>query len=237
MKKKVLLVGYPKSGITWLGYLLSYLLNAEYTQSHKLTCNLAYTKDKRVRNLTSGQLQNRKPTVYDAVIRTHDFPPTTAQLSRFSKLIDKVVLVVRDPREVAVSRYHYQKTFTENTRAGIGTLRLVTFSTTTKKWKTHTLAWLNESPHIVKYEDLRHDGCKTLKSLLNYLELETENDILEDALNQFDINKLRGDSKETYASHFFRKGIVGDHKQHFSVVDNLIYKIICQKAAERLGYK
>ncbi len=113
MKKKLFLVGYPKSGNTWLGYMLSYLLNAEYIEPYNLRCGLSFTKNQRVLTLTSGNLNTHVHTAYNSVIKSHEHPPSDQVLSIFPRLTDKIVLIIRDPRDVVVSRYFYDKLIVE----------------------------------------------------------------------------------------------------------------------------
>ena len=117
--KKILLLGYPKSGNTWLGYLLSFLLNAEYLEPYRLMTGLTHSSSCDVLRNTGGLLEDRPRTIYNAVIKSHHLPPAVKERERFLPLTDKIILIVRDPRDVAVSKYHYDKIFKENTRTGI----------------------------------------------------------------------------------------------------------------------
>ena len=233
-KNKLLLVGYPKSGNTWLGYMLSYLLNAEYIEAYNLRFGQGYTKDERVFKLTSGNIDGRSHTGYSSVIKSHAYPATKETFVRFPKLTDKIVLIIRDPRDVAVSHYYYTKILTEQIRTGIGTTKHISFYRIMVKWKIHTSRWIEEKPHIVKYEDLHTKGHETLAALLSYLDVEIDHNLIDDTFAQFTIDKLKND---TYTSRFFRKGIIGDHKNIFTRVDDLLYNLTCRKLAREFGYE
>lgn len=238
MKKKVLLVGYPKSGNTWLGYMLSYLLNAEYLEPGFLSNGCWYSKDSHVLNLTCGDLKDRMDTGYKSVIKTHIPPATSSKdfsvAKDFKKLTDKVVLIIREPKDVAVSYFVYQKIYIKNTRTGIGTTKHISFFNTMRKWKIHTEKSLQANPYVVRYEDLLITSANTLKNLLLYLDVEPNDDLINEALEKFKLKNLKNASD--FSSKFFRKGIVGDYKNHFSKIDYLLYNLLCRDLAVRLGY-
>jgi hypothetical protein len=234
MKNKLLLVGFPKSGNTWIGYMLSYLLNAEYIEAYNLRFGQGHTKDERVLKLTSGNLDGRSHTGYSSVIKSHAYPAVKETFERFPRLTDKIVLLIRDPRDVAVSHYYYTKILTEHIRTGICTTKHISFHRIMVKWKNHTSKWIKEKPYILKYEDLHTKGHETLEALLSYLEVELDHNLIEDTFSQFTIDKLK---KNTYTSRFFRKGIPGDHKNLFTRIDYLLYNLTCRKLAREFGYE
>lgn len=234
MKKKVLLAGYPKSGNTWLGYMLSYLLNAEYIEPYNYSSGILYSKDHRVLSLTCGDLQGREKTMYKSVIKTHGVPPTEAVFKGFLPLTDKVILIIRDPRDVAVSYYYYQQLFKENRRTGLGSTKHASFLNTLRKWRKHTDVWLSAEPFVVKYEDLLANGVTTLKNIMRYLDLESAEDLIKDTLMKFSFDDLKRANNHT--SKFFRKGISGDYRRHFSKIDHLFFKLLCSDLANKLGY-
>jgi len=234
--KKILLLGYPKSGNTWLGYLLSFLLNAEYLEPYRLMTGLTHSKSRDVLRSTSGLLEDRPRTIYDAVIKSHHLPPAAEERKRFFQLTDKIILIVRDPRDVAVSKYHYDKMFKERTRTGICTTMHISFFRTMRNWTRHNTIWLDENPFVVRYEDLKQNGHATLMALLCYLDVEIDGSLIDAALARFSLANLKGPSESDFSFRFFRKGIVGDHANHFGRIDHLICGMTCRQLARRLGY-
>jgi len=69
MNKKVLIAGYPKSGKTWLGYMLAYILGAKYVDRIQEPDSKP-TLHKRILELIGGNLPRKSD--YDSVCTTHD---------------------------------------------------------------------------------------------------------------------------------------------------------------------
>lgn len=235
MSTKILLAGYPKSGNTWLGYMLSYLLNAEYIEPYNFLAGIMYSKDVRILTLTSGNLIEREKTKYHQVIKTHQPPHKSGSFKDFPALTDKIILIIRDPRDVAVSYYFYQKLFKENSRTGVGTLKHISFFNTLNRWNKYHKSFIGDKIFIVKYEDLITRCHETLSLLLDYLDIQCHYELIEDAINQFKIEKMKGN--DTYSSKFFRKGISGDYRNYFNKIDYFIYKYSCMMTAKKIGYQ
>ena len=102
--KIILVADYGRSGQGWLSYMLCYILNAKYIETYCLLRGLVFTDDEYVRNLTQGNIPGREKTKYSLIVKTHNHPDP------FFSLTDKVILLVRDPRDVAVSAYFRNRT-------------------------------------------------------------------------------------------------------------------------------
>jgi hypothetical protein len=237
LRKKVLLAGYLKSGNTWLGYMLSHLLNAEYIEPNNYLSGIYYTPDPRVIELTSGDLPGRVATGYRCVVKTHWLPNVVYHLNRESPpLTDKVLLVVRDPRDVAVSYLHYQRLSPDSRRTGIGMLKPVSFFNTLRAWRDHTAAWLERKPHVVRYEDLLADCHATLARILAYLDEPPDATVIDETVRAFEFGKLKS-SRSEFTQNFFRKGVVGDHAGYFGWAERKMYQRYCAALATSLGYE
>ena len=93
MSKNLLVAGYPRSGNTWLGLLLCYVLNAKYI-------DIQLGDDVRLFDLPD-QWPDREPSDFGKILKTH------AIGSQVNVEFDALVYIVRDPRDVAVSFYYY----------------------------------------------------------------------------------------------------------------------------------
>lgn len=235
MRKKLLLAGYLKSGNTWLGYMLSHALNAEYIEPNNYLSGIYYTPDPRVISLTSGDLPGRVPTAYRCVVKTHSLPRVLYLNRESPPLTDKTILIVRDPRDVAVSYLHFQRLSPDQRRTGIGMLKPVSFFMTLRAWSEHTAAWLERKPYIVRYEDLKGDCHGTLARILEYLEEPLDDDIIDATIHAFEFSKLKSGQSE-FSQNFFRKGVVGDHSRYFGWLELKVYEHYCAGLAATLGY-
>jgi hypothetical protein len=170
------------------------------------------------------------------VVKTHS-PPLVLHLNRESPpLTDKVLLIVRDPRDVAVSYLHYQRLSPDQRRTGIGMLKPVCFYNTLRAWREHTAAWLERKPHVVRYEDLKADCHGSLARILAFLEEPIEPDLIAETVRAFEFSRLKSDRSE-FTQNFFRKGVVGDHVGYFGWAETRMYQKYCSELAMSLGYE
>lgn len=246
--KKVLVAGYPKSGNTWLGYMVSYLLGAKYIDLHAPDSKV--TLQKEILKLIDGSVLHK--TEYEQVCKTHN-RYNFLQDSNFNlESYDKVIFIVRDPRDVAVSDYffkYYNVPVATNKPEKILTYRpwmvrklvwKMNLLRTARNWTFHTISWRTfEGKCLIRYEDLKKDSLGALQSICNYLNVPCEMEILQDALRLFDFEKLSGGRKpgEEYQTAFFRKGVIGDYENYFDVIDKRIMNWYAADEMKSLGYK
>src|ERR1044071_5488107 len=87
----VFIVSYPRSGNTWTRFLIG---------------NLVYTDTP----ITFANVEERVPEIYlfpDRVLRKLSRPRILKRHECFDPRYKKIIYIVRDPRDVAVSYYHY----------------------------------------------------------------------------------------------------------------------------------
>lgn len=164
----VFLVGYPKSGNTWLDFLVA-CLRAERPEDVNFesieTCvaDIYFNNAKALHSLSRPRcLKSHEP---------------------FDTRYPKVVYIVRDPRAVAVSYFHhlvglkqiaddllldqYIPKFINGNLDSLGT------------WEEHVSGWMNaHNQHpdrvmIVRYEDLKSETEQTLSSIASFLGIDT----------------------------------------------------------------
>ena len=248
MSKKVLIAGYPKSGNTWIVYLLSYILGAKYIELDQPD-GFKPTHQKEILELIEGNLPHESD--YDAVCKTHkryNYSSDTLSVDSF----DKVIHIVRDPRDIAVSYYFYtyynapidqgkpeavlsQKSWIRRKYYWKKTVYRVAY-----QWPLHCMCWRTfEGSVLLRYEDLHKDCLSALRKICDYLEYDGDPGLLQKAMEQFTFERLSGGRKQgqEYSSGFFRKGIIGDYKNHFSWVDTRIMKRYAGKEMQDLGYE
>ena len=247
MVKKLLIAGYPRSGNTWLGYLLSYILNAKY-EEFNAPKNSKPTLQKEVLKLIEGKLSHRSR--YNSVVKTHErysFNADKVNLESF----DKTILIVRDPRDVAVSLYYYTYSNLPIALAKPENLiskkfwfikkylwRKIVYKVA-REWPLHTASWRTyEGTKLVKYEYLYQNPTKTLRQICQFLEYSPQSGLLKKALQLFTFKQLSGGRKkgEEYQSGFFRKGVIGDYKNHFDWLDKIIMKHYAYQEMKELNY-
>jgi len=116
--------------------------------------------------------------------------------------------------------------------------KFTSFIMTAYKWKNYFRAWQDIKYHFVRYEDLWSNPKNVLKKMLDYLEIKVNDELIEDAIQKFSFERLTGRQKgqEELQNVVFRKGTVGDYKNHFSKLNLKIFKFICGEEAKKAGY-
>lgn len=240
-EKVILIADYGRSGQGWLSFMLCYILNAKYIEPYDLLRGRKYIYSKNVSGLTDGNLPGRERTPYSMVIKTHEYPASDFNLT------DRVIFLTRDPRDVAVSAFYRYKVVSQQEKNQtikskisflIHRFKFTSFIMTAYKWKNYFRAWQDIKYHFVRYEDLSSDPKNVLKKILDYLVAKVNDELIEDAIKRFSFERLTGRRKgqEELQNVVFRKGTVGDYKNHFSKLNLKIFKSICGKEAKKAGY-
>lgn len=236
-------IGYPKSGNTWLCYLISFCLNSAFDDYDNpgphnivgdfMTKNLMGTLPHRSFEKETGK-----------VLKTHRLKIKNPQK-------EPVIYLVRDGRDVMISYYFYKNYYlkkgqptTSNTH-NTGELNLDKTELSNfiriylPEWYNHLKQGLKRFPdYIIRYEDLNENPFKTLNRFFTGLGLDPDPMVIEESIRTFDFENItqRKVGVEQRDS-FFRKGICGDWKNYFSQEDLEYYFNIVGKIANRLGWE
>ncbi|MEO1670470.1 MAG: sulfotransferase domain-containing protein [Cyanobacteria bacterium J06631_2] len=245
-------VGYPKSGNTWLCFLLAYCLNAEYDD---VDAPGVHPKNEYQRRYVKGGLDH--PSYQDQVgqiLKTH------CQGGELAPSSEPLAYLIRDGRDVMVSYYFFHRAyfnprnFSFAKRYLVKTRNLVrqSFKATdseadfslflrqhTDEWVSHVTTWLKRHPTaIIRYENLKAIPNQTLQDVFAELGVEVAPATVQQALEIFDFKQLakRKEGEEDRSS-FFRKGIVGDWQNHFSPADLEFFESKAASVMQQVGYE
>ncbi len=214
----VFLVSYPKSGNTWLRFLLANYITGgrvDLLQSNLIIPDVHYNP------------QDITKTLNPRIIKSHE--PFTPKYKR-------AVYILRDGRDVAVSYFFYLKkfnilpdniTFSDYLDSFIGG-KLDSFG----GWGEHVAGWLDgaESLLLIRYEDLHSNAANVLESVVRYCGLEYDEKKIIDSVSACSLSELRQIEIKQFndikilstsdpATYFFRKGVVGEWRNHFNEND------------------
>jgi hypothetical protein len=180
----LLVVSYPKSGNTWLRFLVANLLHpepgADFTNIERLVPDLH-------KNTEAALLAAPRPRA----LKSH---------SALDVRYRRVLYAVRDPRDVAVSYYHYKiktgsiaegtpmEAFTQAFIAG----RLDEFG----PWSAHVGGWTGArlgDPDflLLRYEDLRADPLPGAARIAAFLGLDPDPALVERAVARSSFERMR----------------------------------------------
>lgn len=186
------IVSYPKAGRTWLRFLLGYYLN----EKHNLNLSLS--------EITTTRLFYKYNLPY--INFSHFGNPHLIKKWNINKINfnmlrkKKVVFLYRDPRPQSVSNYYqffhrgdYTKVTNEIPDNNIDEFILGDLGGINSIINYYNLMYvysMNNNVFFLKYEDLLNNTNETMKSLLTYLNLSIDLDLLNETVVMADKKNL-----------------------------------------------
>jgi hypothetical protein len=193
LEDDVFLVSYPKSGRTWVRFLIG--------------------------NYLSGN-QLDFPNSYQNWIPDIDCnPQQCCQLERprfiqshwsYTLEFKRVVYIVRDGRDVAASYYFHALKFNQIQKDTSFEKFLEIFNTVgldnLPTWSNHVDSWLNQTQMerkilLIKYEDLTRNTLAELIKILKFAELNVDNEAARTAVEMSQFDKLQDYEKNKSKFH------------------------------------
>lgn len=245
------LVGHPKSGNTWLAYLLAILLRRDHAG-----------------RVTVANVGDHVPVVHqrDAVIR---FPPYSDlpdprvfrnEIPLYLDLYPRVIYVVRDPRAVLVSFWHmFLARFAPvslSLDAFVGhyldrTGPFVEWHRELPGWGAHVEAWAPRAEAradtlLVRYEDLVRDRRTWIGRLAAFLDLDAPDELIDLATRRGAFRAMQANEDahgaESYLDvdpgeeRFFREGRIEGWRDELEPETARRIEAAFGPAMRRLGY-
>ena len=178
------LVSYPKSGNTWVRFLLANLIHPNETVGFANINRLLPAPALLSRRVVSKLPRPR-------VLKSHE---------TFDIRFRRVIYLVRDPRDVAVSEYHFsrKKNYTgpEVSLPEFGRRFIAGETAAYGSWWEHAASWIAPrygSPDflLVRYEDLLGDSIGELGRIARFLGIEAGSERLQTAVNRSSASRMR----------------------------------------------
>lgn len=229
------LVEFPKSGVTWLTFLMA-------------NVNLQLSRDPR--QVTFFNVNDFIPELGGGYGGDHPLPVPGHRIfkshSPFTRQYRKAFYLVRDPRDVMVSYAAFLNEL-DWWRGGLDKL-IAHPRYGIEAWAAHVGGWLDHvdaatSFTLIRYEDLLADTAGELRRLYQLLGFALEDELLATAIARSSMDRMRDSERLARAGHpqrqaltFVREGQAGGARA--PLADHL-RRAIEEKAGpmmERLGY-
>jgi estrone sulfotransferase len=210
----IILASFPRSGSTWVRFVLCNLISLREWNGKEVEFALL---NETMPALGANTLLRRWPhSTIPRVVKTHK-----RYLPIFRR--NRSIGIIRDPRDVMVSFYHYQKD-RRRTYAGSFAEFLRDEHLGLENWFRHYTSWRNHWTLVVRYEDLRRDSLSGFRHILSMLGTSVPEDSVREAIRRSSLEEIRGveatvPGSETKNARFARNGGIRQWLSYFSEED------------------
>jgi len=224
----VFLSSFPRSGSTWVRFLLCNLVSLSELDGRKV--DFHFLDDTMPALGASSLLAPWRFETVPRFVKTHQ-----PYHSLLFAVPQRVVYVLRDPRDVMVSYYNFQSAhlwrpfqgsfadFIRHPRYGL------------QACIRHYLSWLPHSTVVICYEELLKDTVAEFRRMLTVLQIPVRDEFLKLAVEKSSFRKIRSVQEESGLSgpqrfgqqfQFARKGKSRQWPDYFSSEDLALYERI-----------
>ncbi len=230
--------GFPKSGSTWLSYILLLLVHRGETPTEKtLRGSLHWVAS----SFTYPRSRDELASHPDPRIFKSHMPFSMAVGGDPLAGPCKHIYIARNPKDVCVSYFKFES---DKSWAGgySGPFEhwLEMFQNGQVQrgdWFDHVLSWWehrnSDFVHFMTYEDLRFEFDETVSRIAEFLGYPLDDNLLDIIRSKTDFDSM---SKEDFSSmheieelgEFFRKGQVGSWKAEFTETQSQAFDALCE---------
>ncbi|XP_077998153.1 sulfotransferase 1E1-like [Glandiceps talaboti] len=249
-------VSYPKSGTTWVLEVAYLVLNNGDIEASSSVPHadripfMEYCREEFGWDYVAKMTAMTSPRLIKSHLRPVVFPRQA-----FTKL-SKFIYVARNPKDVAVSFYHFYKssdglgyytgTFSDFLRLFLN--NLVTFG----DWFDHVLDWWKYTKThqsqvlFLKYEDMKRDPRDLVVQVAKHLNRQLADDVMDKISSYCSFDSMKRNPSvnwkdqpdvDSSVSEYIRKGIVGDWKNYFTVAENEAFDRIYEDKMKDSGLR
>ncbi|HEV2176118.1 MAG TPA: sulfotransferase domain-containing protein [Terriglobia bacterium] len=229
------IASYPRSGSTWLRFLLYEILTGDSSGFNDVNRVLA----------DMGRQSNAPALLPESgrLLKTHEV---------YRPQYEKAIYLVRDARDVAISEYAYE-TSLERFSGDFDSF-VAAFSrghvNPYGAWHDHVDSWLgsplaaNGNLLLIRFEEMRRDAERTLAQVVEFLGVEATPEVIREAIANNNVQRMQakedrapqigGNSKNR--DRFIRNGSVGDWREKLTEVQARLIEGCARDTLARMGY-
>ncbi|CAH1786232.1 unnamed protein product [Owenia fusiformis] len=231
---------YPRSGQHWTW-------NIVYRLTHDLKEAPKGMEEFCMPELVTHDVISSVPS--PRIMRTHQLPSSIPQTVWKKKC--KAINLVRHPKDVAYSFFKHQTTLLSYGYDG-------TWEGYLPMWLRGEVAWNDWFKHVqeykklaenvdmlfLTYEEMKKDTLGTIKKIAEYLGVRWSEEDYKQLIDETHINVIqsRNQTWDVYARGgqgadiMFRKGQVGEWKQHFTVAQNELFNKVYKERMKGMPF-
>ncbi len=178
----VLLASFPRSGNTWLRFLLANTISVAELDGREVDFE---ELNALMPELGTSDLSASWPyRSVGRVVKTHR--PYFPLFGRH-----RSVLVIRDPRDVMVSYFHYARGDKAVRYAGTFSDFVRSTHLGLPSWFAHWRSWREKADLVLRYEELRRDTTREFQRLLGLAGARVDDGVVDEAVRRSDIRNIR----------------------------------------------
>jgi Sulfotransferase domain len=179
-------VSYPRSGNTWTRFLIANLLHPDM--------NVSFTNIEKLIPDTSSQSNKAlKSTPRPRIIKTHQY---------FDHRYPRLIYIVRDPRDVALSYYDFQRKYMQIPdeypldRYVDDFVSGKLISSDWGTWNENVSSWIytrgkRDGFLLLRYEDIMSDTAKELARIATFFDIPPDEQRIQLAIERSSADRMR----------------------------------------------
>nr|XP_060609741.1 sulfotransferase 6B1-like [Anolis sagrei ordinatus] len=225
----VVLVGYAKTGTNWVAHILIELeaASGKYDEEERKRRKQQEAELKLMPYLEfgdPGKFERMEKLPSRRIIRTHVKPRNIPK--SFFEQNTKMLVLFRNPKDTAVSYYHFAKSmklFPSEKNWDDFFADFINGKVPYGIYLDHIIEWNkyidNKNIMFITFEELKENPILGVKRIAEFFKFSVTEKDIQTIVEKTSFKSMKEKSAETHGDigqHFFRKGIVGDWSSIFS---------------------
>ncbi|XP_074476768.1 sulfotransferase 2B1-like [Sebastes fasciatus] len=246
----IIIVTYPKSGTTWMQEIVPLIVSGGDPASVETLHNWDRVPWLEQTRACILNLEERpSPRLLTTHFQYNMMPPS------FFEVKPKVIYVMRNPKDVFMSSFHYRRMVTYLVNPGPQGEFLHKFldgKVMFGSWFDHVKSWLNtedkERIMHISYEEMIMDLKDSVARIAQFLQKSLDTEVIEKIADRCLFKNMKQNNMSNYSavplefmdqtkSEFLRKGIAGDWKNQLTVTEAEYFDAVYKDEMKDVDYK